>query len=926
MATAGKTNVPAPSKSDLLRIGFQKMDADFGFLLTAFQRVLATTGDSDLARVLGEEFAEGLGDGAAAEPLGTRGVQAFSVGFQLLNMVEENTANQVRRIQETASGPCAEPGLWPRNLALLRDQGLSQAEVRKLLERVHVQPVLTAHPTEAKRATVLEQHREMYLLLIQRENAHWTPMEHAMLAERLEGALERLWRTGEIFLQKPDVESEVRNTLHYLTNVFPAVVGVLSDRFRHAWREVFPGSEPPPEPRLTFGTWVGGDRDGHPFVTSEVTRRTLATLRSAALELVRRELTGLAVHLSLAQLRQPAPESFLRRIDHYARRLGDAGRAAVERNPEEPWRQFLNLVLLRLPRDPDAAPAGDCYRTPRDLDADLTHLAESLRAVKADRVLQVDVAPVRRLVQTFGFHLASLDVRQNSAYHDRAIAQLLTLAGLPGNEYEGWSEARRRRFLAEELRSPRPFLMQGAAAPEEARETVAVLRVLRKQMRRFGPDGIGSVIVSMTRQASDLLNVYLLAREAGLVQHTAEGLVSEIRVTPLFETIEDLEHSDRILRDFLDDPVTMRTLRHLQKREGRPRPLQEVMVGYSDSNKDGGILASLWGLRGAQRRMAQLARERQVEIRFFHGRGGTIGRGAGPTQEFLKSLGLGTLQGEMRVTEQGEVIAQKYANRLTGSTHLERLLAGVAYWTLVHDRHTARVAPEVEAAFEQVVAASRRHYRALVDSEGFTDFFAQATPLDAIESSRIGSRPARRSGRRSVEDLRAIPWVFSWSQARFNLPGWFAVGSAFRSVAEEDPAAWRTVQSAARNWPFLNYLLHSIETSIAGADPAVMAEYAALVEDPALRERFLGLILNEYQRTIDVLRELLGGSIEQRRPRLTKTINMRVRALLRLHREQIGLLRAWRALGEAGGAQREEALQAVLVTVNAIAGGLKTTG
>jgi phosphoenolpyruvate carboxylase len=456
---------------------------------------------------------------------------------------------------------------------------------------------------------------------------------------------------------------------------------------------------------------------------------------------------------------------------------------------------------------------------------------------------------------------------------------------------------------------------------------VAVLRLAREWSESHGSGGVGQFIVSMTHAASDLLNVYLLAREAGLVRNTPQGLVCEIPVTPLFETIEDLENCGRVLTDFLAHPMTMRTLRHLQEREKRPHPVQEVMIGYSDSNKDGGILASHWYLRKAQVRLAAVAREAGIDLRFFHGRGGTIGRGAGPTHVFLESLAPGTLRGEIRVTEQGEVIAQKYANRLTAAMHLERLLAGVTRWTLEQEREPAGVPAGIEDLFEAAALTSRRVYRELIDSEGFVEFYSQATPIDAIECSHIGSRPSRRTGRRTIDDLRSIPWVFSWSQARFNVPGWYGVGSAFERLRDGEPQAWDLVAKAAREWPFLSYLLHNVEFSVAAADPGIMAEYASLVGDGALRVRVLGLITEEHARTRAILGELFGDDRQQRRPRLLKAIEIRRHALIRLHREQIALLRAWReALRENRAGDAERILTALLVTVNAIAGGLKTTG
>ncbi|HEX8985845.1 MAG TPA: phosphoenolpyruvate carboxylase [Bryobacteraceae bacterium] len=909
--------VSAPARP-LLTLEFEKWDQDFRFLLDRFRAVLASTGDHELAGLVERAFSVEPEPGERIPP---RAPQALSVAFQLLNMAEENTANQVRRVRETTHGPDAEPGGWPYQLERLKRAGFSAREVAAVLPSIHVQPVLTAHPTEAKRATVLEHHRELYLLLVDRESRNRSPMEQQALRTRIEATLERLWRTGEIYLERPEVDSELRNTLHYLTTVFPLALQLLSERFRESWLWAFPETAPPAEPRLTFGNWVGGDRDGHPFVTTDVTRHALEQLRAGALRLVRHNLELLGARLSLADRLQEPPAALVEWNATAAALLGSDAGAALERNPGEPWRQAVNLMLARLEH-----PAAR-YMRAEQLLGDLRLLADSLGEVGAERIAQADVGPMIRLVEAFGFHLATLDIRQNSEFHDRAIGQLLQTAGVDGEGYPEWPEARRLELAQRELCSPRPFAVATAELPAEAAASVGVLRLVRGWMESHGQRGVGPMIVSMTRGVSDLLNVYLLAREAGLVRNTPAGLVSEIAATPLFETIEDLERSAEVLRGFLAEPITMRTLEHLRRRDGGARPLVEVMIGYSDSNKDGGILASHWFLRKAQKEMARVAREAGVGLRFFHGRGGTIGRGSGPTHVFLESLSPGTLTGELRVTEQGEVVSQKYANKLTAAQHLERLVAGVARWTLERGSDSGREAHPAEAHFERLALTSRDAYRALINTEGFVEFFSGATPVDAIESSHIGSRPPRRTGHRTIKDLRAIPWVFSWSQARFNVPGWYGVGTAFERVREEDPAAFEVLRRAARDWPFLSYLLHNVEFSVEAADHGIMAEYAALVEDEDVRSRSLGLIFEEHERTRRALRELFGGNTAERRPRLVKAIALRREALLRLHREQIALLGEWRgALREGRTSDADRILPDLLVTVNAIAGGLKTTG
>jgi phosphoenolpyruvate carboxylase len=427
------------------------------------------------------------------------------------------------------------------------------------------------------------------------------------------------------------------------------------------------------------------------------------------------------------------------------------------------------------------------------------------------------------------------------------------------------------------------------------------------------------LIVSFTRSSADLLAVYLLAREAGLLVEAPEGLASEIAVTPLFETIADLERSEAILDAFLSHPMTESTLEYLRRRDKKTAREMVVMLGYSDSNKDGGILASQWSLHRAERNLARLARARGVRLAFFHGRGGTVGRGAGPVHVFLEALPAGSLMGRLRVTEQGEVISQKYAHRATATYQLERLLAGVTRTSLLHRAGEAPPHP-LERTWPAAVERSLQAYRRLVETEGFVTFFHEATPIDVIERSRIGSRPPRRAGKQSVEDLRAIPWVFSWSQARFHLPGWYGVGTALDWLSRQRTSEWRELRQGIQGWPYLSYLMHNVEASLMMADEGLMRLYASLVADEDLRRALLETILDEYRLAVASIDELFGGTAQERRPRLALAIRLRERALKPLHAEQVRLLAQWRANPS------EELLKTLLLTVNAIAMGQKMTG
>ena len=902
------------TRAELLQEGFNKWKADFDYVRELFCQMLDEEGDAELAG-----FLRGCFDGAQSDPaaLSERHCQALSIVFQLLNIVEENTANQVRRLLE-GSREDDEPGLWQESLRDLRERGFTEEQVRDGLGRVSVEPVLTAHPTEAKRATVLDHHRDIYRLLVERDNRAFNGVELALFQRRLQAAFERLWRTGEIFLERPGVEGEVRNTLYYLRSVFPDVVELLDLRFQHSWRVAF-ASEPPRMPRLAFGSWVGGDRDGHPFVTPEITSLTLRLMREGALAALTERLQQVGARLSLADPVGGGPACLRDRIRDLGALLGPAAQVALDRNSGEPWRQMINLMLLRLERASGGHPDAGAYRLPEELIEDLEILEESLRLAGARHVAELDVRPLQTQVRVFGFHLATLDIRQNSAFHDLAIGGLLRAAGLLQTDYPNWSEKEKLGLLNRELQTPRPFTGPHTALQGEAQCAVGLFQTLRDHFVQHGREGIGPLIVSMTRSAADLLAVYVLAREGGLLVETPEGLACELPVTPLFETIDDLERSESILREFLLHPMTQRTLDHLQRRDKKPFREFVVMLGYSDSNKDGGILASHWSLHRAERRLAQLARECGVQIAFFHGRGGTIGRGAGPVHVFLEALPAGSLTGRLRVTEQGEVIAQKYANRGTATYQLERLLAGVTRTSLVH--RAAEAAPHpLEALWAPVVERSTQAYHRLVESEGFISFFEQATPIDVIEQSQIGSRPARRTGAQTMADLRAIPWVFSWSQARFHLPGWFGVGTALDGLRVDCPSDWRNLQDGVRGWPFLSYLLHNVEASLMMADAGFMELYSSLVSDGALRRRTLDTILGEYRLAVKSIDELFGRTPEERRPRLALAIRLRKRALRPLHEEQVRLLASWRA------APTDDKLRTLLLTVNAIAMGQKMTG
>lgn len=927
--------------TDLLEAGLAKIDDDLAFLMQCLREVLEELHEGNLASYVPwtaaqADGAEGVPDAHKGEPveaLPTRLGQVYATAFQLLNLVEETVSSQVRRQRERVAGPASEPGLWGANLRRMQHAGLSAPEIVSGLAEISVEPVLTAHPTEAKRPTALEQHRRLFRLLQLRDDPRLTPLELADNRDEIKVTLERLWRTGEILLRKPEVAAERRNLMYYFTEIFPQALPELDRRLRQAWSDT--GFDPDllgdgrALPRLHFGTWVGGDRDGHPLVTADTTRETLAELRAGALTVLARQLSHLASRLCLSHNVQSPPASFSTYLSRLMEQAGERGQAILHDSPEEPWKQFVRLLQLKLPGGGGGPPhAGQTYSRATELTADLERLSASLVEVGANRIAARDVQPVLRAVGAFGFHLATLDIRQNSHFHDKAVGQLMTLTGHPGEEFVDWDEARRLAFVEAELCSSRPFTHSGTSAGPEADAVLSCYRVLGDHHAAFGLGGLGALIVSMTRQLSDLLVVYLLARETGLARSGPEGLFCLLPVTPLFETAEDLERAPGIMRAFLAHPVTQRSLR-ARRRSPEAEPVQQIMIGYSDSNKESGILASQWALHRAQASLTAIGKEAGVRIRYFHGRGGTISRGAGPTHRFLDALPPGTVGGDLRLTEQGETIAQKYGNPTTANFNLELLLAGTAGTSLrAQNTGNSILAAKTAGSVDLLVAASREVYEGLLKEPDFMEFYSQATPIDVLELSSIGSRPSRRTGQRTLSDLRAIPWVFSWNQARFYLPGWYGVGSALSHLRATDETTFGQLKDCVSGgWPFLRYVLMNVETNLASADREIFSNYAGLVESAVVRRKFLDRILDEFDRTHDLLTECFGRSTMDRRPRAAKTLRLRADALRVLHRQQIELLGRWRGFRKTGDeAAAKKLLSELLLSINAIASGLRTTG
>ncbi len=872
------------------------------------------------------------------DEFGLKQIHLYSISFQLLNRIEELGAVQTRRKMEDEEGLARINGLWAKNLKSMKKAGISSQDIAKVISLTQVEPVLTAHPTEAKKQTVLEHHRELYLLLVKLENQSFTKMEREEIRRDIRLALERLWLSGEVNIQKPDVEMELNDILYYFKQIFPEVILRLDRRLMNAWADA--GLDPELMlteecfPKISFGSWIGGDRDGHPLVSAQVTQRTLYLLRQTSLQIIKNALLGLSKKLGFFFYKEQLEPAFKTRIAEMLRSTTSDCFSEVGRYESEAFRQFVLLMVSNLPLEKEefiddtvVINPKKSYASSDELIEDLKILQMALTSINASTIARTDVKEVIRIVQSFKFHLARLDIRQNSHFHDLAIEQLLDAGSFEESDYTGWDESKRLDFVNGELKSMRPFALSNQKLPKQADAVVSSYKVLSDHIQNFGPEGIGYLIVSMTRSLSDLLNVFLLAREGGLVRHSEQGPVCVLPVVPLFETIDDLMTSPEILEAFLSHPYTKRSLQYQKEVSNEIELTQLVMIGYSDSNKDGGILASQWALFKAEKLLQEVGKRTGVKVRYFHGRGGTISRGAGPTQWFVKTLPHSSVNGFMRLTEQGETIQQKYANITNATYNLELLTSCTVGATAIHQSTPHSVDP-LEATMETLSKKSMKHYMELIHHDSFIAFYRQATPIDAIEAGKIGSRPARRTGQTTLADLRAIPWVFSWGQARFNITSWYGVGTALNRLMNENPGQFSVLVKQAQEDTLIRYIISNVDTSLAATDETIMSQYADLVGDSSVRDTIMKMIVSELELTREVLAEVFTAPFQVRRKHHYYSNILRSEALKPLHKKQIGLLKEWRSKDRAE--EEKASFQGILLelqlTINGIASALRNTG
>ncbi len=846
----------------------------------------------------------------------SRGVAAaFALYFDLVNLAEEH--HRVGRLRDRSRQvyPDPAPGSIGDAVSRLRGLGYSRSAMADLLADLEIELVLTAHPTEAKRRTLLSKMDRVASLLVDYHRPDILPSEARHIEHRLYGEITAFWLTTRQRTSRPLVSDEARTALYFIEEVFWDVLPSIYADLEEALSRHYPGLEAKPD-WLRLASWVGGDRDGNPNVTPEVTAETLRMHRGLAVTQHRDALRPLARRMSADEKLLPPPSELAAWLDQ---KRASSNRVAYQssRYPDEPYRLTLAALtadLEKAAREPvarvllDDGPV-DASLQPEDIRRPMAMVADAQPAVVADTHLRT----ARRQLDVFGLHAARLDLREDSAVINRSLGETLRGLGLAA-DFEGQPAQAREELLLHLLGSPPPFLSASPGVTPETSRTWQLFRLIRRQRQVYGSQALGPFIISMARSAADVLAVLVFAHWSGCRE--------ALPIVPLFETVDDLEGAPEVLGHLFGLPAYRS---HLES----CRNAQMVMIGYSDSNKDGGYLAASWALYRAQEGIAAVCREAGVRLTLFHGRGGTVARGGGPANRAIRAQPPGTIGGRFRMTIQGEVISSHYGNARIAHRNLEQIVHAVLLASAAPDSlPTEKVEPAWRSAQDTMATRARENYRQLVyETPGFLDFWRAATPLDEISRLRIGSRPAARGSPAGdstarVLTIRAIPWVFSWMQSRYNLPSWYGLGSGLQSAP--DAAVLREMYAG---WPFFQALIDNTEMSLLKADLEIAALYAGLVPDEALSQAIFSTIREEYERTRDIILAVTGHSaLMDADPTIQRSIELRNPYVDPLNYIQVETLRRLRSLDDPDGPQAEELREVMVLTINGIAAGLRNTG
>jgi phosphoenolpyruvate carboxylase len=847
-------------------------------------------------------------------------IRAFAIYFQLVNIAEQNHRIRRKRDYERSSGESVQPGSIESIVQELKNTNIPYSEVQEILKAISLELVMTAHPTEAMRRAVLDINLRISDDMMKLDNPNLTYREREQLREKLLGEVLNLWQTDELRDRKPTVIDEVRNGLYYFDETLFDVLPEVYHELERCLNKYYPEDKWHVPSFLKFGSWIGGDRDGNPSVRANVTWETLGLHRQLALQKYEEILRESLAHMSFSKNIVNVSEALIDSIQCDREAMGNV--QDVWRNEKEPYRIKTTYMIEKIHNTGNASvSSAQKYNSPEEFIQDLQVMEASLRAHFADYVADKYIKKLIRQVELFGFHLAALDIRQHSKEHENAMTEILAKMGITP-DYSKLSEDEKISLLTNVLNDPRPITSTYLDYTDGTKECLDVYRTVGRAQKEFGRNCINSYLISMTQGASDMLEVVVFAKEAGLYRRESDGTVtSTVQSVPLFETIDDLHAAPGIMSTLLAIPAYRDSL-------DPETQMHEIMLGYSDSNKDGGVITANWELRMALQDITEAAKKFGVKLKFFHGRGGALGRGGMPLNRSILAQPVETLGGGIKITEQGEVLSSRYS------------LQGIAYRSLEQATFALITASKLsrspqrhplEEKWENIMRgiseqAQTKYQDLIFRDEDFLTFFKESTPLPEIGELNIGSRPSKRKNSDKFEDLRAIPWVFSWTQTRYLLPAWYAAGTGLQSFAQGNESNLAVLKEMYEDWSFFRTMIDNLQMALAKADLLIAKEYGSLVKESAIAERIFNLIKDEYELTSSIILQITGQQeILDNVPVIQESIKLRNPYVDPLSYMQVELLTELRALRENNG---DDAilLREVLLTINGIAAGLRNTG
>lgn len=858
------------------------------------------------------------------EKLLTYSLQAYGIWFQLLSTLDQHVNEKRLRLIETEIGHDQVPGTFAQVVSQAASEGVSAKQLQSVLENSSIFPTITAHPTEAKRVTVLEIHHRIYMLLKQLEKDRSTPREREMLKLKVRDEIDLLWLTGEIRLEKPTVQQEVSWGMHFFKeSLYEGVVELYSEleRVLHTY---YPNQNFNVPAFFQFGSWIGGDRDGNPFVTTEVTEHAVKQSAKATLQHYLTELRQLGSYLSIANHSVELPEHFYDRLNSILEKSGEA-ETIKSRNPGEVFRQITYCIIKRLTANlyqlSTDSNQSIAYKSASEVADDLRVIEDGLIAAKCESLCMNYIRPFRHGIEAFGFHTTSLDLRQNSTVTTQALQDIWKIQNGADQEPPAKESKEWRTWLLDKLKEPLDRLPQFSTLTDMSAATMDLMRLIVTLQEKIDRDAFGVFILSMTQSSEDIIGVYLLAKYAGLFTDDNHTDSCRILIVPLLETIDDLRNGPEILEDLLDIPFIQRTIKEFGGH-------QEIMVGYSDSNKDGGCVCSTWEVSKAQTKIYQAGQKHGIQISFFHGRGGSVSRGGAPAGRAIAAQPAGTINGRMRVTEQGEVVSGKFANREVAEQQMELLAASILSHTLFSEQDpNLQNRAEYDEVMEALSGTSQVAYRGLVDYPGLVDFYQYASPVEELTLMKIGSRPARRFGASSLDDLRAIPWVFAWTQNRLMVTGWYGYGSAIQQfLSVRGDQGLTMLHEMFEQCPIFRLITDNVEKMLFLTDFDVANEYASLVKDQKNSKEIMDLIKKERELTEQMILKITQeAELCKRFPNFHDTMVARIDGIKQIGLEQVKLVQQFRAPDSSEKSQQSN-LVPLLLSINCVAAGLGWTG